>query len=208
VDETFEHPAVRTFFASGALHAGLAPDDPLGGFFAWMFFSAVQDVGCGLVKGGMQCFADALSSALRAHGGEVRIDSEVTHIVLRNGQAVGVSLRNGEQVDVDGPIASNVDPRHLVLDLIGAEIGADIMEDIRRYEWGPSFLGIYAALERPIAYKAGAELSKACYVHASASSVDDLAQSFADISPLPIQSCHFAHGFGSASAGMIPYSVI
>jgi len=181
VDETFEHPAVRTFFSSGALHAGLAPDDPLGGSFSWIFFSAVQDVGCGIVKGGMQCFTDALASVVRSHGGEVRSDSAVTSIIVRNKRAVGVSLRDGEHIEVDGPIASNVDPRHLVLDLMGTEASEDIKADIRRYEWGPSFFGLYAALDRPVDYKAGLELSKACYVHASTSSIDDLARSFADI---------------------------
>ncbi len=181
VDETFEHPAVRTFFSSGALHAGLAPDDPLGGFFSWIFFSVVQDVGCGMVKGGMQCFTDALASVVRAHGGEILSDSAVTSIVVRDGRAVGVSLRDGEHIEVDGPIASNVDPCHLVLDLMGAEASEDVKSDIRHYEWGPSFFGLYAALSRPVDYKAGLELSKACYVHASARSIDDLARSFADI---------------------------
>ncbi len=181
VDETFEHPAVRTFFSSAALHAGIAPDDPLGGSFSWMFYSVVQDVGCGLVRGGMQRFADALASFVRAHGGEVRSNSVVTSIVVRNGRAIGVSLRGGEFIEVDGPIASNVDPRHLVLDLMGNDASESVKADIRRYEWGPSFFGLYAALGRPVDYKAGSELSKACYVHASTSSIDDLARAFADI---------------------------
>jgi len=64
---------------------------------------------------------------------------------------------------------------------MGAEASEDVKSDIRHYEWGPSFFGLYAALDRPVDYKAGREFSKACYVHASASSIDDLARSSADI---------------------------
>ena len=34
VEENFQSPEMRLFFASAGLHAGLAPDDPLGGHFA------------------------------------------------------------------------------------------------------------------------------------------------------------------------------
>ncbi|MGA7374554.1 MAG: NAD(P)/FAD-dependent oxidoreductase, partial [Methyloceanibacter sp.] len=53
VDETFQSPEMRYFFASCGLHGALAPDDPLGANFAWLFAAAVQDVGVSIVKGGM-----------------------------------------------------------------------------------------------------------------------------------------------------------
>src|SRR5207245_11326826 len=65
VEETFESPEMRLFFASAGLHAGLAPDDPLGGHFAWMFVAAIQDVGCSLVRGGMHRVSEARSEERR-----------------------------------------------------------------------------------------------------------------------------------------------
>ncbi len=41
VDETFQSPEMRYFFASCALHAALAPDDALGANFARLFAAAV-----------------------------------------------------------------------------------------------------------------------------------------------------------------------
>src|SRR5881628_3238322 len=67
VEETFESPEMRLFFASAGLHAGLAPDDPLGGHFAWMFVSAIQDVGCSIVEGGMHRVSQARAKVLLAH---------------------------------------------------------------------------------------------------------------------------------------------
>ena len=69
-DENFESPEIRNFFACCALHACLAPDDALGGQFAWLFAAAVQDVGVSVVRGGMHHVSRALASVLQSHGGE------------------------------------------------------------------------------------------------------------------------------------------
>src|SRR6266568_3852564 len=168
VDETFESPEMRLFFASAGLHAGLAPDDPLGGHFAWMFVAAIQDVGCSLVRGGMHRVSEALAKVLRARGGTIRTNAEVASIVVENGRAVAVRLADGERIGVDGVVAANADPRHLGLDLLGDTIiGAEAASKLQRYEWGPSFFGIYAALDRPVAFNAGPEPATVCYLHAS-----------------------------------------
>ena len=64
VEETFQSPEMRYFFASCALHGALAPDDALGANFAWLFVSAVQDVGVSIVKGGMHNVSRALAAEL------------------------------------------------------------------------------------------------------------------------------------------------
>src|ERR1043166_6660528 len=97
VDETFESPEMRLFFASAGLHAGLAPDDPLGGHFAWMFVAAIQDVGCSPVRGGMHPASDALSKGLRPGGGTIRSNGRPPSMVVENGRAVAVRLADGER---------------------------------------------------------------------------------------------------------------
>jgi len=179
VEETFESPEMRLFFASAGLHAGLAPDDPLGGHFGWMFVSAVQDVGCSIVTGGMRNVAKALAADLAAHGGSIRTSAEAVRIETDRGRSRAVLLKSGERLACDGPIAVNADPRHLALDLLGeAAVGAEAVSRIKRYEWGPSFFGIYVALDEPVAFKAGTEPGQVGYVHASHASVDRLAESF------------------------------
>jgi phytoene dehydrogenase-like protein len=80
---------------------------------------------------------------------------------------------------VDGVVASNVDPRHFTLDLLGEPaLGPTIAEKIKRYEWGSSFFVIYAALDRPVAYRAGAAADSAGYVHAAGQTLDELAETF------------------------------
>ena len=180
VNQTFVSEETRNFFASCALHAALSPDDALGGEFAWLFASAVQDVGVSIVRGGMHKVSLALGEVLQAHGGEFRTRAKVAEIVIEGGNAKAVRLDSGETIAVDGVVASNVDPRHLVLDLLGeAEVGATIAGKIKRYEWGDSFFVIYAALDRLLHYRAGAAADAAGYVHAAGDSVDELATTFA-----------------------------
>jgi phytoene dehydrogenase-like protein len=170
---------MRYFFASCALHGALAPDDALGANFAWLFAAAVQDVGVSIVKGGMHNVSRALAAELADHGGEIRVNAGVKSIAVEKGRATSVRLDNGEVIALDGVLASNVDPRHLALDLLGeAQIGETIAGKIKLYDWGQSFFGIYLALDAPVPYRAGAAADQAGYVHIGGPSLDDLAETF------------------------------
>ena len=99
---------------------------------------------------------------------------------MEKGRATSVRLEDGETIALDGVIASNVDPRHLALDLLGeALVGEGIAGKIRRYNWGQSFFGIYLALDSPVPYRAGSDADQAGYVHIGGPSLDDLAETIA-----------------------------
>ena len=104
-EENFDSAEIRNFFACCALHACLAPDDALGGQFAWLFAAAVQDVGVSVVKGGMHHVSRALASVLQSHGGEVRTNASVSEIECEGGRATAVRLASGERIAVDGVVA-------------------------------------------------------------------------------------------------------
>ncbi len=120
-----------------------------------------QDVGCSIVPAA--CATSRWRSpGGRRHGGEIRPASRSPRSRFADGRATGLRLKDGDRIAIDGPIAVNADPRHLVLDLLGeAAIGAEIGARIRRYEWGPSFFVLYIALDRPLPYKAGPDAMKA-----------------------------------------------
>jgi phytoene dehydrogenase-like protein len=175
----FETEAARAFFSAFALHGALSPDDPGGGQYAWLFLGVVQDVGDSVMQGGMHNVSLALARALAAAGGEIRTGATVTKIVVREGRATAVRLADGEEIEAGRLIASNVDPRHLTLDLLGEEqVGTAIADKVRQYEWGDSFFTIYAALDGPPEYKAGQAASLVGYVHAAGTSVQDLSRIF------------------------------
>ena len=181
VDETFEADDVKNFFACCALHASLAPDDALGAEFAWLFACAIQDVGVSIVKHGMHNVPRALAEVLEQHGGEVRVGAKVAAIHVENGRAKAVILEDGEKIAVDGVVASNVDPRHFALDLLGPRaLAPDVIEKIKRYEWGLSFFTIYTALSQPVHYAAVGGADVAGYVHAAGQTLDELTDMFAE----------------------------
>jgi phytoene dehydrogenase-like protein len=178
-NEAFESDEMRTLFASFAMHAAASPDDVGGGAFAWLFASAVQDVGCSLVKGGMHAVSLALARDLQAHGGEVRTAAPVSRILVDDGRCAGVELEDGETIAAH-TVASSVDPLHFAADLLGEEaLGAETVAKARRYEFGDSFFTVYAALDGPPEYAAGEEAARACYLHAGADSVEDLSLTYA-----------------------------
>jgi phytoene dehydrogenase-like protein len=78
-DENFESPEIRNFFACCALHACLAPDDALGGQFAWLFAAAVQDVGVSVVKGGMHHVSRALDRPVPYRAGPAADQAGYVH---------------------------------------------------------------------------------------------------------------------------------
>jgi phytoene dehydrogenase-like protein len=184
VNETFENETVRAFLASFAFHAAASPDDVGGGEFAWLFSTAVQDVGVSIVKGGMHQVAAALAADLAAHGGEIRTNASVAAIVVDGDRATSVRLADGEEIAVDRIVASNVDPYHLTIDLLGeAVVGKDVADKIRHYEWGDSFFTIHAALSEPVAFAGGEELGHAGYIHVQPPTIEDLSDIFAQCRP-------------------------
>ncbi|GAB3089033.1 phytoene desaturase family protein [Lysobacter terrae] len=63
--------------------------------------------------------ADALVAALAAHGGELRMNAGVQRIVVDKQRATGVVLDNGQEISAPA-VFSAADPRHTLLDLVGA----------------------------------------------------------------------------------------
>jgi phytoene dehydrogenase-like protein len=73
----------------------------------------------GYVRGGMGAISSALASAGRRHGAQIRCGEAVAHILVREGAAYGVALRNGYELYARF-VVSNAHPRTTFLDLAGA----------------------------------------------------------------------------------------
>jgi phytoene dehydrogenase-like protein len=71
-------------------------------------------------KGGMGTLADALASAARAAGADIRTNARVARILVREDRAAGAELADGTIVEAP-TIISSADPRTTLLTLLGAE---------------------------------------------------------------------------------------
>jgi len=140
-NQTLEAETIRTLFGGFATFLGASPDDAGGAELSWVFASVLQNVGNNLVKGGMDRVTLALADHLQAHGGEIRTNCHVEKILGDAKRATAVRLANGEEIPVGQLIVSNVDPGHLVLDLLGAGmVGQEIAGKMQQYEWAILFL--------------------------------------------------------------------
>ena len=176
-NQTLEAEATKTLFGSFATFLGASPDDAGGAELGWLFASVLQNVGNNLVKGGMNRVTLALAEHLRAHGGEIRTNVRVEKILGDTKRASAVRLTSGEEILVGQLVVSNVDPGHLVLELLGVGmVGKEIVGKMERYEWGDSIFVMFVALDSSINYKAGPAGRQSAHIHLTEPSLDFFAR--------------------------------
>jgi len=69
------------------------------------------------VRGGPAVLAEALASAARSLGAEIRTGAEVAAVTTDGARATGVALSSGEELVADA-IVSGADPKHVLTDLL------------------------------------------------------------------------------------------
>ncbi|TWU21848.1 phytoene desaturase family protein [Bythopirellula polymerisocia] len=181
VAEQFEADETRLFIATFASHASVSPDDVGGAHLAWLFTSLIQAVGNRVVRGGMHNLPLALAAYLRSKGGQIRTGARVNKIVVKDNRAVGVRLVDGEEIGVKQIVASNADPRQLIVDFLGPEhIDANLISKMQQYEWGDAYMAIYLALDGPLNYLAGADADRSAYVHPTPPTLDYLSSVYTE----------------------------
>ena len=64
----------------------------------------------GLARGGMGAISEAIAGAVQEHGGEIRTSAGVEQIIVKNGEAAGVALEDGEEIYAS-IVVSNLDAK-------------------------------------------------------------------------------------------------
>src|SRR5882757_6943736 len=87
----------------------------------------------GFSRGGTGAISNAIAAASREAGVEIRTETPVARITVRNGRAAGVVLSNGDELSAD-LVLSSVDPNLTFLRFLdpARELPADFVEEIRR----------------------------------------------------------------------------
>ncbi len=101
----------------------------------------------GLSKGGTGTVSNAIASAARAAGAEIRTEAPVSKILIENGAATGVVLENGDY-HLANVVLSSVDPRLTFTKMVGHEhLPGDFVEDISHYKYRGSSGKVNLALD-------------------------------------------------------------
>ena len=101
----------------------------------------------GFARGGTGAISNAIASAAREAGAEIKTEASVARILTSGGHATGVALANGDEIEAD-LVLSSVDPRLTFLRLLDAkELPCDFVDDIRRYRFRGSSGKVNLALD-------------------------------------------------------------
>ena len=101
----------------------------------------------GFARGGTGAISNAIADAAREAGVEIRTKSGIQKIIVKDGQAKGVVLANGDEIRGD-IISSSIDPRQTFVHFIdSSNLPADFLEDINRYKFRGSSGKVNLALD-------------------------------------------------------------
>ena len=177
LDENFENEKLKTMLAIWGMHLDFSPDCAGGALFPYLESMADQTFGMALGRGGAGTLISALTGAIVAAGGEVRLDAPVREIVIEGGAAKGVILENGERLEATRAVIANLHPRVLFGNLVTASSPAT--QRLAKFRPGPATMMIHFAVTDLPAWNAGEELRRFAYVHL-APSLGALAKTYTD----------------------------
>ena len=130
------------------LAANLDPNWPTSGWMIAGAYSQFHFRPFWRAKGGMGGFVGSLARVIEHYGGEVRLNAGVKKIIIENGQAKGVRLESGEEIQGD-IIVSGTHFKISYFDLVGAEkLPPKFVRKLNRLAEGYSGVGVFLALDQ------------------------------------------------------------
>ena len=108
---------------------------------------ALGDVGSwGFVRGGMGAVAQTLADAVRSAGGDIRLEAEVSSVVLDAARRVsGVALKSGEVIEAP-TVCSNADPKRTLGLLPRSALPREFIEDVELFPTTGTVVKVNCAL--------------------------------------------------------------
>ena len=101
----------------------------------------------GLSRGGTGAVSNAIASAAREAGVEIRTEAAVARILTKNGRATGVVLDNGDEL-LANVVVSSVDPNLTFLKFMDErELPGEFVDGVRRYKFRGSSGKVNLALD-------------------------------------------------------------
>jgi phytoene dehydrogenase-like protein len=107
-----------------------------------------------LARGGAHSIAQVLQRAYVRNGGQIRAVHHVEKILVENGRAAGVGLRDGREWNAKRAVVSNVDPYSTFIDMVGEKhLPKPFTERIKSIEFDEfSYFQVHLALKAPVRY--------------------------------------------------------
>jgi len=152
LDEWFEcEPLKATKSASGIIGTFLGPRSPGTAYVLLHHYMGEIDGAFrawGFAKGGTGAISEAIASSARSFGAEIRTNSPVAQVLVKDGRATGVVLENGDEIPA-AAVVSGLDPRQTFTRMVDPkQLPDDLVDSIRRYKFRGSSGKVNLALDR------------------------------------------------------------
>src|SRR5262249_14476128 len=132
--QEFEHPTVKAglLFFNGLREVDLR----VRGFGHHIAALLASPAKAQMSRGGSAALARALDAAVRASGGEIRLQCEPRRILVEGGRAVGVETTQGDVLRARHFVASSLNPHQTFLDLIeDALIPREVRDQVAKFQY-------------------------------------------------------------------------
>jgi phytoene dehydrogenase-like protein len=139
LDEWYEFdPLKATKSASGIIGTFLGPRSPGSAYVLLHHYMGEIDGAFrawGFQRGGTGAISEAIASAARALGAEIRTNAPVARVLVADGRVRGVALENGDEIAAP-IVVSGLDPRRTFLELVERkELPDDLVAEVERYRF-------------------------------------------------------------------------
>ena len=158
LDRWFESEELKGTLATDAIIGAMASPSMPG--TAYVLFHHVMGEGggargvWGYMRGGMGGITQALAAAARDLGADIRCDTEVARILVRDGQAAGVALAGGDEFYAP-VVVSNADAHVTFLTLLDRDVLPQaFVADVERISYASASLKINVALAELPSFRA------------------------------------------------------
>jgi phytoene dehydrogenase-like protein len=151
LDQWFEtDPLKATMSASGIIGTFQGPRSPGTAYVLLHHYMGEIDGAFrawGIPKGGTGGISDAIASAARSFGAEIRTEAPVARINVKGGRAVGVTLESGEGIPAR-VVLSSADPRVTFVKLVEpGTLDDEFLREAQRYKYRGSSGKVNLALD-------------------------------------------------------------
>jgi len=152
LDEWFETDVLKaTMSASGIIGTFMGPRSPGTAYVLLHHYMGELDGAFrswGFARGGTGAISRTIADAARHYGAEIRTETAVDNVLVRNGRAYGVVLANGEEHQA-AAVVSSVDPKRTFLKMLDAShLDKEFLQQVRNFKIRGSSAKVNLSLDR------------------------------------------------------------
>ncbi|MEW6143005.1 MAG: NAD(P)/FAD-dependent oxidoreductase [Chloroflexota bacterium] len=167
VEEWFENDLVKIAMTRLAAIARFSPWEATTAGIITATIPFTMNYGTKPVIGGVGKFTEALTEAIKAFGGTIRLNAPVKEIIVENNQAKGVVLADGEKLGANKCVVAAINVKTLFPDMVpGAQLPGGFEDWIKRLKpQRVQYFTTHYALHQTPQYKADPDVSRSYQVH-------------------------------------------